>query len=184
MAIDHLAFPAFDVSATHRFYTETLGGSLLAAFSGTSPEWGGKKYLMAIYELPQGEQVVFFSFAGIARPPSDGLPRDIRHVAFTAPSKKALLDWKKRFRVEGVSFWEENHGDQQSIYFIDPNDIVLEMTYPASNTVFTRDASAMKVIDGWLKAHPSKAKNSGPAAPRAPRKASSTKAAPKSKRAQ
>ena len=153
MPIDHLAFPAFDVAATHRFYTELLGGSLLTAFSGTSPEWGDKEYLMAIYELEGGQSIVFFTYAGIERPEPDGLPRDIRHVAFTAASAEKLHDWSARLRAAGVSFWEEDHGDQQSIYFADPNDVLLEVTYPPTRDVFTRDAGAARLIESWQRAH-------------------------------
>jgi len=159
MPIDHLAFPAFDVGATHRFYTELLGASLITAFSGTSEEWGGKEYLMAIYELEGGQSIVFFTFAGIERPESDGLPRDIRHVAFSTASTARLDDWRTRLRTARVAFWEEDHGDQQSIYFSDPNDVLLEMTCPATRDVFTRDAGAASLIEAWQRAHaPAQAK--------------------------
>jgi len=174
MSIDHLAFPAFDVAATHRFYTELLGGSLITAFSGTSPEWGGKEYLMAIYELEGGPSIVFFTFAGIERPQSDGLPRDIRHVAFSIASAARFDDWRTRLRAARVAFWEEDHGDQQSIYFSDPNDVLLEMTYPATLDVFTRDAGAANLIEAWQRAHaPARAKR--PAKPGANAKSRAAK---------
>jgi glyoxylase I family protein len=173
MPIDHLAFPAFDVGATHRFYTELLGGSLITAFSGTSEEWGGKEYLMAIYELEGGQSIVFFTFAGIERPEGDGLPRDIRHVAFNTTSAARLDDWRQRLRTARVAFWEEDHGDQQSIYFSDPNDVLLEMTYPATRDVFTRDAGAASLIEAWQRVHaPAHAKQPGQPSARAKARAS------------
>jgi catechol 2,3-dioxygenase-like lactoylglutathione lyase family enzyme len=152
--LDHVAYPSFDVAATHRFYREILRLPLLFAYSGVSPEWGDRAYLMMGYGLGDGGQVVFFGLEGMKRPPEDGLPKDIRHAALTTESTRALAGWKRRLSRHGVSFWEEDHGTQRSIYFSDPNGVLLEITSPSSEVGLPRNADAARVVAQWVKAHP------------------------------
>jgi catechol 2,3-dioxygenase-like lactoylglutathione lyase family enzyme len=158
LSLDHLAFPSFDVGATQRFYQELLGLPLVFAYSGVSEEWGGKRYIMFAYALAAGRQLVFFGLDGAKRPPDDGLPRDIRHVALTAPSTRELDRWKRRLASREVDFWEEDHGDQWSIYFSDPNGVLLEITYPASARALPRQPGAKRVILEWLARRPARRK--------------------------
>jgi catechol-2,3-dioxygenase len=41
-----------------------------------------------------------------------------------------INEWNEEGRV-----WEEDHGRQHSLYFADPNGVILEITTPASNPV-------------------------------------------------
>jgi catechol 2,3-dioxygenase-like lactoylglutathione lyase family enzyme len=184
MRYDHMAFPSFDVEATHHFYKDVLGFALVTAYSGMSPEWGNKAYVMMIYDVGGGEQLVFFGLAGMKRPPKDGLPRDIRHVALTAPSASALAQWRKRLVRSRVAFWEEDHGNQQSIYFSDPNGLVLEVTFPASRKALLHDESAESVVTEWIRRQarsggPAKARRGNGKAPSATQKAPTAKSARK-----
>ena len=154
--LDHLAFPSFDVAATHHFYGRVLGLPLIAAHSGKSDGWGGREYVMMVYGLRAGGHIAFFSMPGIERPADDGLPIDIRHAALTATSARQLAAWKRRLRRNRVSFWEEVHGEQRSIYFSDPNGVVLEINFPDSADTFERDPSAARVVADWVAAHPAR----------------------------
>jgi catechol-2,3-dioxygenase len=89
-----------------------------------------------------------------AQPPHpDGLPRDVRHYAFSVSSAAEQEAWKTRLRGHGVAFTEEDHGTQHSIYFSDPNGIVLEVTAPPSPDDLQPDAHAVQRVRRWIAAH-------------------------------
>ncbi len=154
-AIDHLAFPCFDVPATVRFYVEILGGTLRHAQSGPAPAWNAKEYLLLAVGLPGGVTVDFFSFDGIQRPAADGLPRDIRHVALRVATRADVLAVQERYEAAGVAFWTESHeGADLHLYAADPNGVVVEVLETA-DTITSRapnPVAARAVIDAWLAA--------------------------------
>jgi hypothetical protein len=47
---------------------------------------------------------------------------------------------------------DEDHGTQQSIYFEDPNGVVLEITTPASDTKPEASAAALARARAWIAA--------------------------------
>src|SRR5438552_13751236 len=65
---------------------------------------------------------------------SDGLPREVRHLAFAEQSVTALRPWRKKLRPAKINFWEEAHGRQRSMYFEDPDGAVLEITVPPTRS--------------------------------------------------
>ena len=123
---DHLALPSFDAGETFRFYTEVLGFRFKFAFSGESEEWGGA-YLMTAYDYGGGE-IHFFDLDGAKRPKPDGLPKDMRHFALSVGDAREVARWRKRLAKHKVPHWTERHGTDLSVYFTDPNGVVLEMT--------------------------------------------------------
>lgn len=148
LQIDHLALPIFDVAATYRFYSEVMELPLLESFSG--PDWGGRPWLMMIFMIADGRQLALCALRGAKRPDPDGLPEDLRHFAFSVASKAEQAAWKERLETRGVKFWEEDHGTQQSVYFRDPNGIVLEITTPASEGSYTLNPAAHDVVKHWM----------------------------------
>ncbi len=148
---DHFVFPAFNVPATLHFYTEVMRFPLAAAFSGD--DWGGKPWLMMLFDVGDGRQIVLCALKGAEPPKDDGLPADVRHYAFAAASARELKTWKKRLRAAKVKVSEEDHGDQQSLYFTDPNGVMLEITAPPSEKALARDPDAKAAVARWLKQH-------------------------------
>jgi catechol 2,3-dioxygenase-like lactoylglutathione lyase family enzyme len=146
---DHVVFPAFDVPATLHFYTEVLQFPLVSALSGD--DWGGKPWVMMLFDVGDGRQVVLVGLNGAQPPPDDGLPADVRHYAFGVPDLRALGVWKRRLRTHAVKFVEEDHGEQQSIYFRDPNGVMLEITAPPTRSTSVVDPEAKHTVDQWLK---------------------------------
>jgi catechol 2,3-dioxygenase-like lactoylglutathione lyase family enzyme len=115
------------VAATTRFYTEVLGGRLRHTQSGPAPSWNAKEYRLMVFDLPGGIVVDFFWFEGIRRP-DEGLPKDIRHVALSVPSREEVMSWKHRLEAAGESFWIESHSaDDVHVYVMDPNGLTWEI---------------------------------------------------------
>lgn len=148
LKVDHWALPIFDVEATYRFYTEVLELPLLDSFTGD--DWGGKPWLMMIFAASDGRQIALCALRGAKPPRADGLPADVRHFAFSVTSEKEQTAWKERLRTRGVKFSEEDHGTQQSIYFQDPNGIMLEITTPASEGSHTGRPAAHEMVKQWM----------------------------------
>ena len=148
--IGHVAHPAFDVAATHAFYTGVLGATLKAARSGDSSAWNAR-YLMLVYEL-HGVEIDFFTFAGIVRPDDGNLPRDIRHVGVTVASADELARVRERIASAGAEHWLEFHDgpDDEHVYVRDPNGLVLEFSLPEAPWPARADAAA--TLRAWLDA--------------------------------
>jgi glyoxylase I family protein len=148
ISLDHLALPIVDVAGSLRFYGELLELPLVEAPSGE--DWGGKPWLMMIFGLGDGRQLALVALRGAARPDDHGLPREVRHVAFSCASAHELAGWRERLTRHGVEMWEEDHGAQQSIYFVDPNGLVLEVTTPASAAAIPVRPAAIDEVRAWL----------------------------------
>lgn len=151
LRLDHVAIPIRDPDATHNFYSGVLGLPLVSAMSGG--DWGGKEWLMLIYGLGDDRQLALIAFRG-ASPEAQpaGLPKDSRHYALAAADLDALSAWRKKISAAGLAFWEEDHGDQKSLYFEDPNGVMLEITAPPTASPKARSARAEKILAGWTRA--------------------------------
>jgi glyoxylase I family protein len=148
LAADHIALPIADVPGTLRFYSEVLGLPLVDAHSGD--DWGGKPWLMMIFALGDGRQLALCARRGDRRKlgPRD---LDLPHFAFSAPDRRALKSWEGKLRKAGVDYETEQRGDQRSLYFRDPNGIVIEITAPPTETLFRDAPEAHAVVEAWLR---------------------------------
>jgi catechol 2,3-dioxygenase-like lactoylglutathione lyase family enzyme len=152
LRFDHLALPVFDAARTYHFYTEVLQLPLVDALSGD--DWGGKPWLMMFFGTGSGQLLALCALRGAKPPRPDGLPGDVRHYAFSVASGAEQEKWKARLRDHDIAFSEEDHGAQHSIYFCDPNGIVLEVTSPASTPELQPDARAAALVQRWIAARP------------------------------
>ena len=85
--------------------------------------------------------------------PDDGLPADTQHYALAEDDPTALDSWRARLDTAGVAFWEEDHGDQRSLYFPDPNGVIFEVTSPPSAPSGTPAPAARAAAESWIAAH-------------------------------
>ncbi|MGH8285928.1 MAG: VOC family protein [Steroidobacteraceae bacterium] len=150
LSFDHFAIPVSDAGAALRFYSDVLGLTLVDAISGD--DWGGKPWLMMIFRAADDRQVALCALRGAKVRTRDELPADIRHFAFSAASEAEYSAWKKRLDGHAVSFAEEDHGEQRSIYFSDPDGTMLEITTPASSSADRPSATALAAIEQWIAA--------------------------------
>ena len=94
--------------------------------------------------------MVLVARRGAPRPKNDGVPRDVRHLAFAVSSLAEQAAWRRRLEEHGLEVRAMDHGPQQSIYFDDPDGTVLEITTPASKEVMARDPKAEASVRAWL----------------------------------
>ena len=50
-----------------------------------------------------------------------------------------------------MKFWEEDHGDQQSLYFADPNGMILEITAPPTRAPKVGKRAALAAARRWIR---------------------------------
>jgi glyoxylase I family protein len=153
LALDHVAIPVRDANATLAFYAGTLGLSLIDVHEGD--DWGGLPWLMMIFAAGDGRQLAFIAFKG-GKAPKSNLPADARHYAFSLATKAELNAWRKRLVAAGITVSDEDHGGQQSIYFEDPNGVMLEITAPASVKHAKANPKAASAVAAWAKRHGTK----------------------------
>jgi catechol 2,3-dioxygenase-like lactoylglutathione lyase family enzyme len=148
LRFDHLALPVYDAAKTLHFYNEVLQLPLVDALTGD--DWGGKSWLMMFFRTGSGQLLALSALQGAQPPRPDGLPSDVRHYAFSVASTEEQEQWKKRLREHGIVFSEEDHGSQHSVYFSDPNGIVLEVTTPPSGGDLQPAAHAVQRVQRWI----------------------------------
>ncbi len=134
MAFHHVAVATRDIDATHRFYTEAMGFTLVktvAARTG-SPGGGWAKHLfydtgggglLAVWDLHDDTIRSDFDPA-ISK--GLGLPEWVNHIAFDAPDVEDFDDRRRRWQEHGIEVVELDHGWCRSIYATDPNGILVE----------------------------------------------------------
>ena len=131
-AIHHLAIATHDIRAQLEFFTEVVGGELVALY------WlhGAKGVAHGFVSLEGGTHLAFEQHpmdeaaGGNPGTPPSRVPRPgaMQHVAFNVPSFDALLTMRDRVRSHGVNcVGPIDHGFCQSIYFAGPEYIALEV---------------------------------------------------------
>ena len=148
-SLDHVVFPVRDAEASLRFYGDVMGFPLLRTLGGD--DWDGYPWLMMIFGLDGRQELVCVALKGAPTPDYRGVPVDARHYALAADSAEDFGRWPSRLRAAGVQFWEENHGEQASLYFPDPDGVILEITWPASSGTMADSASARLAVRRWAK---------------------------------
>lgn len=150
LKLDHVVMRTWDAEASLAFYRDVLGFPLINAFSGD--DWGGYPWLMMIFAPGDGREIVLVALKGAKRPKPGGLPKDSHHLAFGEKSVAALAGWRRKLRTAGIAFWEESHGRQKSLYFEDPNGMILEVTAPPSNAKGPTAKAALDHATRWIAA--------------------------------
>jgi glyoxylase I family protein len=155
---NHIAFPTADTEATCRFYTEVLGMKLVGAIrpdrEGTTEEQ--HPHIHTFFATASGECLAFFEIPGFKPEPNkDGAPVFTRHIAFGVESEEQLLTWRRRLRELGVevSGVVDHQGVWKSIYFRDPNQLVLELTFQSRALADTDAEEAAAMVSEWNATH-------------------------------
>lgn len=131
MAFHHLAFATNDLEATHAFYTDVMGFSLVKAQAAPTDAPGGwAKHvfydtgdgMIAFWELHDERMTSFDPAISTGL----GLQPWVNHVAFKADDLDAIADRRQRWTDAGLDVMEVDHSFCVSIYTMDPNGIMVE----------------------------------------------------------
>lgn len=145
---DHMVFPIWDVKRSLKFYADDLGLPLVAAHQGD--DWNGKAWLMMVFAVGDGREIVLVAIRGVPQPPEGEVPADARHYAFSVATQEEQAAWMTKLSVAGVDYWQEDHGRQHSVYFADPNGVIFEITTPPSQPGAAPDGRAREAVLAWI----------------------------------
>lgn len=156
--LNHVAYLTADTGATYRFYTEVMGFKLVAAVRNDyDPEsQQTRPSLHTFFAMGSGEVIAFFDIEGVDLPRKDAhIPTWARHFAMSVESHDDLQVWRQRLLAHGVPVTPivDHFGVWYSIYFSDPNDILLELTYQARALTADDAAQAAHMVGEWTRAH-------------------------------
>lgn len=153
-SLNHVAYPTFDTEATCRFYTEIMGFPLVAAVRGAwDPETRSERpHLHTFFAMRSGEVIAFFEVEGTTPPPKDDLPTWVRHIALGVDSQQELLQWREWLEHNGIAVTPvvDHEGVWKSIYFQDPNGVLLELTWQSRPLEPADAARARDLLEEWL----------------------------------
>jgi len=148
LSLDHVVFPVRDARATLDFYRDVLGLPLIDVLTGD--DWDGHAWMMMTFGLGGGQELVTVALGGAPSPDYRGVPVDARHYALAAGSQGEFEAWRNRLKSAGVDVWEERHGARRSIYFSDPDQVILEITWPASMHGAVEREEAVTAARRWI----------------------------------
>lgn len=130
MAFHHVALATNDVAATHHFYTEAMGFTLVKASIGPTPEGGWAKHVF--YETGGNGLIAFWDLHGDygdvkgAMSRDVGLPEWVNHLAFHAPDNDSIDAAMARWLDLGLDVVDIDHDFCRSVYTTDPNGTMVE----------------------------------------------------------
>ncbi len=145
MGFHHVALATRDTAATHDFYTEVMGFSLVKVVVAPTPgEHGGwSKHFFYDTGLDRddptgdGGMIAFWEIhdteIGTEFPvdinTTAGLPWWVNHIAFDAPTMEVLHAHRDRWRSHGHHVLEVDHEFCVSIYIRDPSGNMVEFCH-------------------------------------------------------
>lgn len=116
--LDHVAFPTWDVAATHDFYTRVMGWPLVLA-------WGDKDRNPPFFIVgfdAGGWSIEFEEQVGV--PPAPPPPvTSFPHFGLLALSDEELAAWRSRLHVHGVKYVDLG----TDLMFSDPNGVTFQV---------------------------------------------------------
>jgi catechol 2,3-dioxygenase-like lactoylglutathione lyase family enzyme len=126
--VNHMAFITDDMEKTIRFYRDLLGMELSAGVG----HGGFRHYFFRFGD----NHIAFFEYGGASpmerkfHGTMTDKPLGFDHVSFTVESREALFHFKDKLAAAGFEVTGAiDHGTIWSIYFFDPSNIPLELSW-------------------------------------------------------
>lgn len=149
--IHHVALACRDLHETHHFYAELLGLTLV---NTEVQRHGESRVTHVFYDTGDGSCLAFFHLQGVGEPDplrtaisTDlGLPIWVNHVALRA-DRERVEAVRGRLEAAGVrTEMELDHGWCESIYFADPNGILIELCCDKPGGMPVDQAEAQRLL--------------------------------------
>lgn len=158
LGVHHTAFRCRDAEETRKFYQDILGLRTRAAYKLDADPTNGQPnpFLHIFFEFSDGNYLAFFDAPESATAEHFGVhhPFDL-HYAMELSDHDQLLSFKGRLEAHNVPVMGPiDHGFCQSIYFHDPNGLVMEFTCKDAKHDAIMDeegAAAAEVLAQWTK---------------------------------
>ncbi len=145
--LNHIAWRCRNAEETRGFYEDVLGLRLAHVVrADTVPSTGEKRrYAHLFFQMHDGSFVAFFDLGdGHAGRPDPTTPDWVTHLSMEVAGREELAAAKARLEAAGVAVTSiVDHHWLQSIYFLDPNGIHLELSWRAGGQA---------VLDGFAEA--------------------------------
>lgn len=121
-AVHHIAIIVSDYETSKRFYTETLGFSVLSEYYRT--ERNSYKLDLAL----NGQYLIeLFSFSNPPARPSRPEAVGLRHLAFSVPDLDAAIAHLNQQGVQTEPVRTDEHTGRRFTFFADPDGLPLEL---------------------------------------------------------
>lgn len=172
-SLHHLCFRCFDAEETRRFYEDLLGLEFYAALpSGADLAGKPVESLQILFRMAAGDFIGFYDVPDDLKPDMfEHLGGLDLHLGMKVSSEAELMKWAERLTQAGIQFAGPlDHEFIRSIYFKDPNGLLLELTYKVAqhDEIIEREkANAKEALDVWTvktSARKAKFKKAGAAA--------------------
>lgn len=135
MAIHHVAYSTRDLDATIHFYEDLMGFPLVhTEVQRVEHDAGVSTMQHVFFDAGDGEAIAFFTLDNVGEQPdwrtdlaeSVGVPVWVNHCAFRATEEQQEAA-RARMAAEGIEpLMEVDHGWCHSLYYVDPNGIMVE----------------------------------------------------------
>lgn len=151
--LHHVAYLTRDTQKTVEFYTRLLHMKLVGTVQNEAvPSTGDPHpHLHTFFQMADGSCVAFFEILGLPeREDTTVVPGWVRHLALRVPDRDTLLRYKEHLEANGVKvLGPVDHDFCHSIYFHDPNDIRLELTWDIRGFVEEDATAAAEAVRAW-----------------------------------
>lgn len=149
--VNHIAYVAWDMPNTLKFYTEILNLRLTHVEKQNRPDMRFEHYF---FDMGDGRQLAFFYFPDVPREYHDTkIPHVGLHIAFQADTMEDFTEALEDLRAKGVDVTDPvDHGFCQSIYFNDPNGILCEIAVQVREFDVQDEQAAWKIARGMQSA--------------------------------
>ena len=157
--LHHTAYVTRDMEATRKFYEDVIGLTLVATWSESDELFGAvRTYCHCFFGLGDGGALAFFQFANsddqeLFGPKMPASP--FHHIALNvdAETQQTIEDRIRRAGYKEPETFVLEHGYCRSVYFTDPNGMILEFTLDAPKAAeinATRQKQAHEELKKWL----------------------------------
>ncbi|WP_312143145.1 MULTISPECIES: SMU1112c/YaeR family gloxylase I-like metalloprotein [Stutzerimonas stutzeri subgroup] len=121
-SIQHVAIICSDYAVSKRFYTETLGLTVIAEHYREAR----RSYKLDL-ALPDGAQLELFSFPDAPPRPSRPEAQGLRHLAFAVDDVAQCKAWLEHHGVAVEAIRLDEYTGRRFTFFADPDGLPLEL---------------------------------------------------------